>query len=102
MLPSWPRISRSSLPVSRVSISASRPASRAIRSPSLRISRARPNPVSFPHSPASARRAAATAAFTSAASPSAADAHAEPRYGSTESYRRPDAASVRCPSMTSW
>ena len=101
MLPSCPRISRSSFPVSRVSISASRSASRAIRSPSRRISRARPNPVSWPHGPVSARRAAATAVSTSAASPSAALAHAAPRNGSTDSYRRPDAASVRRPSMNS-
>ena len=50
---------------------------------------------------AAARRAAATAASTSAASPSAALAHAAPRNGSTDSYRRPDAASVRRPSMNS-
>src|SRR6266536_3171879 len=67
MLASWPRISRSSLPVSRVSISASASASRATMSPSRRMSRARPNPVSLPHGPDSARRAAATARSASSA-----------------------------------
>jgi len=82
---SWPRISRSSLPVSLVSIAASRSVSRAISPASRRSSAARPNPVSWPHGPASARRAAATARSTSAASPSAALAQARCWYGSTVS-----------------
>ena len=75
----WPSISRSSLPESLTSSSASRSAFSVMRSASARIRAARWKPVIVPHAPSSAARAALTAASTSSGPASGTVAHGDPR-----------------------
>ena len=73
-----PDISRISFPESFTSSLASRSAFASRASAHLRMIAARWNPVSWPHSPLNAVRAAATAASTSSGVPSATRAQGAP------------------------